>query len=197
MQEYLEHMRGLVRSVDRVVVPIDSYEYYAKWYHVVIREAACILDWQDDYTRLARSIHPRVSKREARESVAFLLAKGFLERTTDGRYRQKHPALTSGAEVTALGVRAFNKLMAQRAADAIEEFAPSERDIRSLVVGVSADGYRLIKQEIQEFIRRVVRIVDDDRSPQRVYTLSVQLFPSSAILKTGDIPDDDAEQANT
>ncbi|MBN1760250.1 MAG: DUF4423 domain-containing protein, partial [Chitinispirillaceae bacterium] len=57
--------------------------------------------------------------------------------------------------------------------------APTERDIRSVIAGISPASYARIKEEIREFISRVIRIVDDDTTSDRVYSLNLQLFPLS------------------
>jgi uncharacterized protein (TIGR02147 family) len=182
-QQLLMQIRGLKRKVNQALVSTDRYEYYLKWYNVVIRELACLIDWKDDYDLLAKSIVPPIKKTEARESVAFLLGAGFLEKRSDGRYYQREPAITSGSEVSSLGIRAYNAFMAERAHEAIEAFPPAERDIQSLTIGISREGYRLIKQEMQEFISRVVRIVDDDKNPDQVFNVNMHLFPMSVRKK--------------
>jgi uncharacterized protein (TIGR02147 family) len=182
-QQLLMQLRGLKRKVNQALVSTDRYEYYSKWHNVIIRELACLIDWKDDYELLAKSIVPPVKKNEARESVEFLLGAGFLEKRSDGRYYQREPAITSGPEVSSLGIRAYNAFMAQRAHEAIEAFPPAERDIQSLTIGISREGYRLVKQEMQEFLSRVVRIVDDDKNPGQVFNVNVHLFPMSVPKK--------------
>ena len=73
--------------------------------------------------------------------------------------------------------------MAGRAQKAIEEFPTSERDIQSVTIGISREGYRLIKEEMQEFINRVIRIVDDDKNAEQVYNVNIHLFPTSSRSK--------------
>ena len=177
-QQLLLQMRGMKRKVKQALVSTDYYEYYSKWHNIIIRELACLIDWSDDYDLLAKSVIPAVKKNEARESVKFLMEAGFLKKE-NGRYLQSEPALTSGSEVCSLGIRNYNRFMAQRAQEAIEEFPTSERDIQSLTVGISSDTFGLIKQEMQEFFSRVVRIVDDDKNADRVYNINVHLFPMS------------------
>jgi uncharacterized protein (TIGR02147 family) len=63
--------------------------------------------------------------------------------------------------------------------EAIDRFPPSERDVSSLTIGISKKSYSLIKQEIQEFKNRIIRIVDDDEDSDQVYNVNVQLFPLS------------------
>lgn len=179
-QQLLMQIRGLKRKVRQALVSTDQYEYYSKWYNVIIRELACQFDWHDDYNLLAKSVIPTVRKSQAKASIEFLVKAGFLEKHSDGRYYQREPAITSGSEVSSLGIRAYNRFMAERAQKAIDEFPTTERDIQTLTVGISRDGYRLIKQEMQEFISRVVRIVDDDKKADMVYNVNVHLFPLSA-----------------
>jgi uncharacterized protein (TIGR02147 family) len=177
-QQLLLQMRGMKRKVKQALISTDYYEYYSKWYNIIIRELACLIDWNDDYELLAKSTVPPIRKNEARESVEFLLQNGFLKK--EGRqYIQTEPAITSGSEVCSMGIRNINQFMADRAHKAIEEFPTSERDIQSLTVGISKNGFRLIKQEMQEFISRIVRIVDDDKNADQVYNVNVHLFPMS------------------
>ncbi|MBN1760191.1 MAG: TIGR02147 family protein [Chitinispirillaceae bacterium] len=177
-QQLLLQMRGMKRKVKQALVSTDYFEYYSKWYNIVIRELACLIDWNDDYSVLAKSVIPPIRKIEARESVEFLLQAGFLKKE-NGSYTQTEPAITSGSEVCSLGIRSYNRFMAERAHKAIDEFPPTERDIQTLTVGISRDSFSLIKQEMQEFFSRVVRIVDDDKSAERVYNVNVHLFPLS------------------
>jgi uncharacterized protein (TIGR02147 family) len=178
-QQYLEQMRGLTRKVKQDLVPADHYAYYSKWYNPVIRELACLLDWKDDFGILARSVDPPIKKAEARESVKLLLELKFLVKSKDGSYSQSHPAITTGKEVTSLGVRTLNHHLSAMGMEAIDRFPPSERDVSSLTIGISKKSYSLIKQEIQEFKNRIIRIVDDDEDSAQVYNVNVQLFPLS------------------
>lgn len=61
--EALERLRGLKRKVKQEVVPLDLYEYYSVWYYPVLRELACILDWNGDCRLLARAVIPAIKKR--------------------------------------------------------------------------------------------------------------------------------------
>ncbi|HEX3019402.1 MAG TPA: TIGR02147 family protein [Chitinispirillaceae bacterium] len=177
--QYLEQLRSLKRKVPQETVPIDQYEFYSRWYYPVLRELACIVPWKNDFGLLAKMVCPPIKKSEARSGIKFLLDKGFLSLSNEGNYIQTKPALTTGAEVSSLGIRTFNETMARRGVEAINEFSTSVRDIRTLLVGISEKSYVLIKEEIREFISRVVRIVDDDSQSDRVYNIGIQMFPLS------------------
>ncbi|HEX2959085.1 MAG TPA: TIGR02147 family protein [Chitinispirillaceae bacterium] len=183
--QYLQQMSNLRRKISQDVVPVDHYEFYSCWYYPVLRELACIIEWNEDYGKLAKAVNPAIKKSEARNGINFLLEKGFLKLSSDGKYTQTSPALTSGSEVSSIGIRTFNETMAKRAVEAINVFNTDSRDIRTLVIGISPESYSLVKQEIREFYNRVIRIVDDDCSSDRVYNLGVQLFPLST-TETGE-----------
>jgi uncharacterized protein (TIGR02147 family) len=187
-QQLLMQMRGMKQKVKQALVSTDFYEYYSKWYNIIIRELACLFDWNDDYELLAKSVIPQIKKNEARESVNFLLNAGFLKKEGK-RYVQTEPAITSGSEVCSLGIRNFNRFMAERAQKAIDEFPTTQRDIQSVAIGISSESFRLIKQEMQEFISRVVQIVSEDKCANQVYNLNIHLFPMS-------IPHSDVESCN-
>lgn len=174
---YLEQLRGLRKRVKQEVVPLDMYDYYATWYFPVIRELACILDWKDDYKKLAQAVVPPIKKSDAQNAIRFLLDKGFLKIKADKRYCQTNPALTTGSEVSSIAIRAFNEIMTRKGTEAIREFPPSERDIRTIIAGVSPDTYPQIKEEIREFVSRIVRLINDDSNANNVYSLNIQLFP--------------------
>lgn len=177
--QYLEQLRGLRKRVKQEVVPLDLYDYYATWYFPVIRELACLLDWKDDYRVLARAVEPPIRKSEATGAVEFLLEKGFLKIGEDKKYHQTNPALTTGSEVSSIAIRRFNEIMARKGTEAIRKYPPPERDIRTLIAGVSAESYPVLKEEIREFFARIVRIVNSDTAARKVYSLNVQLFPVS------------------
>ena len=178
-QAYLEEMRGLKRQVKEKIIPIDLYAYFSNWRYPVLRELACLLDWKDDYHLLARSVRPAITFNEARDGIQLLLHLGFLEKTAEGRYVQKDPAITTGSEVISPAIREMNRQFAEIGMQAIQAFAPSRRDISSLTMGLSEKSYQMIKQEIQEFKNRVIRIASDDAASDKVYDLNVQLFPMS------------------
>jgi uncharacterized protein (TIGR02147 family) len=176
---HLLELRNLRRKVDQKLIPIDRYDYYLNWYNIAIRELACLMDWGDDYARLANALNPPITKSQARKSVELLLKLGLLIKQPDGKFRQADPAITTGPEVLSVAIREVNRQMSELGVSAIQRTPPNERDVSSLVVGVSKNSYSLIKQEIQEFKNRVVRIVDDDPKSDSVFNLNVQLFPLS------------------
>jgi len=187
----LERLRGLRQKVNQEIIPLDLYEYFSNWYYPVIRELACMLAWGGNYRTLALAVLPPIKKTEAETAIKFLCKKGFLKIDATGRYVQASPAISTGSEVSSIALRAFNEMMAKKGAEAVRQFPPNERDIRTLIVGTSKKGYLGIKEEIREFIARVVRLVQDDDASDTVYSLNLQLFPLSTTPEREEKPHED------
>jgi uncharacterized protein (TIGR02147 family) len=155
-----------------------QYDFYTKWYHNTIRELVAIVDFKDDFKKLARMVKPSISPKQARQSVALLLQLGLIEKK-QGRYVQSNRAITTGDEVYSLAVQNFHVQNLVMAADAVSICPVEERDVSSLVVGLSPKGFKTVKEEIRQFRKRLVDIVDLDEAAERVYTINFQLLPSS------------------
>jgi len=174
---YMAELRKFRDKVVKEVIPAEHYEYYSRWYHPVVRELACLVDWHDDYEKLASMVEPKLRVREVKDSIAMLVRLGFLTRDEHGAYHQSAPSISSGNHIHAAGIRNLNRHFAEMASDAIEKYTPKERHISSMTLGISADAYRRIEQEIEEFRDRIRRIVFEDHGSDRVYTLNLHLFP--------------------
>jgi uncharacterized protein (TIGR02147 family) len=181
----LERLHGLRRRVSQEIIPLDLYEYFSTWYYPVLRELACMIDWKGNYRVLAQSVIPPIKKTEAEQAMKFLFEKGFLKIDEHGNHVQTNPALSTGSEVSSIALRAFNEIMVKKGAEAIRQFPPNERDVRTVIIGASKDCYQHIKEEIREFVSRVVRLVDDDAASDTVYSLNLQLFPLSKSITEG------------
>jgi uncharacterized protein (TIGR02147 family) len=179
-EEKQDHYAVLVtmsNNVSRYVLGSEQFEYLSKWHNVVIRELVCQHDFKDNFSALASSIVPPISKREAESSVKLLVRLGLIIKQPDGRYRQIDRALATNREVAGPAIRAFNKTMidlARRSVDAIEN---TERNVSGMTVGVSKASYDVLCAEIESFKDRVASIVHNSAEVDSVYQLNLQLFP--------------------
>jgi uncharacterized protein (TIGR02147 family) len=165
------------RNISRVVQK-KQYDFYTKWYHNTIRELVTLIDFKEDYKKLARMVKPPINPKQARESVLLLLQLGLIEKK-QGRYSQTNRAITTGDEVQSLAVQNFHVQNLVMAADAVTICPVEEREVSSLVVGLSSKGFKTVKEEIRQFRKRLVDIVDLDDAAERVYTINFQFLPSS------------------
>ncbi|MBN2037371.1 MAG: TIGR02147 family protein [Chitinispirillaceae bacterium] len=193
-KKHLAILRGLRYRKPQKLIPVHLFEYYEKWYHPVIRELAVAMEWNNDFSLLAKSVHPPIKTLEARESVELLLTLGFLKKKNGGGYAQADPDITTGAEVNSLAVRALNREYARLGLEAIDRFPPSQRDISSVIMAVPRSRLADLKREIADFRKRIVTLTGDGSiKPDSFYSLVVEFFPVGQSLPSQRSDDEKAD----
>jgi len=168
-----------------------QFEHLRTWYHKAIRELLGFYAFNEKevyaYRKLAALLSPPITESEARKSVKLLLKLGLLKRDDRGGIMQADRFITTGDEVRNLCVRAFHQSMIDRAKESVDLIGPQFRDISSLTVSISDDGFALLKTELQLFRKRLLEIVKNDSNPQNVYQVNFQMFPLTNRKKTDKI----------
>lgn len=167
------HKRGKSRIVAR-----HQFEFYSRWYHGTIRELVTWFDFGEDYGRLGRQLKPAIGAAEARASVRLLLKLGLLVKEGNA-YRQSDPSVTTGEEVLSAAVGSFHVRNLKLAAESLDACPARERDVSCIVAGLSAEGFARIKTHIQDFRKKLVEMIREDKPASRVYHINFQLFPTS------------------
>jgi uncharacterized protein (TIGR02147 family) len=165
------------RSSARTVL-LQQYEIYSKWYYNTVRELVVTIDFKDDFELLGKMLKPAISARKAREAVKLLERLKFIEKKAD-RYIQCDPLITSGDEVRSLAISNFHIQNLVLAMSSIDTVASSDRDISCLVLGLSDEGFNLVKDEIKKFRKKLLDIASGEKKVNRVYHINFQAIPVS------------------
>lgn len=155
----------------------DELSLFKKWYYVVIRELLNFYEFSDDYEALAQQVEPSISVGEAKNAIAELEYMGLIKKDEKGIYRQSEAALSTGDEVQSLYVANYQRDMFDLGKASLETVEAAERDLSGLTITVSDEKFSLIKDEIQNFRKRVLQIAIDDDNPNRVMRCNFQIFP--------------------
>ena len=167
----------------------NSHAYYSCWYHSTIRELVTIIDFRNDYSLLSRFVKPRISARQAQQSVGLLEKLGLIKKEGD-RYVQTDRNLTTGDTVQSVSVENFHVQNLMLAAESIDNCPAGHRELGCIVASLSPEGFERIKTEIRDFRKKLVGIINRDGRPARVYHLAMQLFPTSEQQKADNVNDD-------
>lgn len=178
-QEHYSVMVSLMHSVEQYRLTADQYSYYTKWYTSVIRELVCLHDFQDDFRAIAGSITPPITPAEVKNSLKLLLRLKLLTKKSDGTYRQSQSAVRTDAHVQSLALREFYLQMFDRAKESIDTVERPERNLSGMTVGISRACFDIISTEIEAFKDRLATIVAKDSHSDRVYQISLNIFPLS------------------
>ncbi len=156
----------------------SQMEYFAKWYHVAVRETLSITAVKGDGEELAALLEPPITPLQAKGAMRVLERLRLVARDAEGCWRANHVSLLSPDDPGAsLLLREFQREMMLRAADALERVPATGRDITSVTMSVSPQGLERIKVLAADFHKRVLEVVQSDRGEDRVIQLNVQVFP--------------------
>lgn len=161
----------------------DQLSLYSEWYTVVIREILHTCNFTGNYATLAKMVRPKISVSEAKKSIQSLEKMGLVEKNSDGVYKPVNRAITTGDQINSSHVKNFHRKMVNLAEFAIENTSSLERDISSLTLSVSEERFDVIRDEIQEFRKKILQIAEEETNPERVFQCNFHLFPVSNKLE--------------
>ncbi len=182
-------MQSMSDFVQEHQLAVDEYAYLSKWYLPVLREILTTLDFQKDFSVLAKSVEPNITAREAKRGVELLLRLGFVEESVNGLFSQRDTAIATGdnhGEMFGLACRSFNSTMLEHAQNSLLNHSVDKRFAAGITMGISEGAYDVIVQEYEAFRERVVSIVDRESTTDKVCQMSFQLFPVSKDLSKGE-----------
>lgn len=168
------------RPLDVQTIEADRYEYYAKWYHSVIREIVTFFDFKGDFEKLASFLKPPVTAREAQHSIFLLEQLGFLERDEQGLYHQTSNLILGRPEpVQMFQIARFQQEMLQKAITAYDTIPVSDRMSTSTTLSISTKTIDLFKMRIRELQRDLMEIARMDDEQEQAVQITINLFPVS------------------
>lgn len=157
-----------------------QYEYYKDWYNVAIREMLSFFPYRDEAAEMGRRLAPPVPARQVKRAMALLEGLGLIARGEDGTWRATSRFILTDPDVQSLLIPKFHQAMTRMAGEAITRFPKDERYFSSSTVSVSGKTYQDIIEIIRAARKEVLRKVEADEAPERVYHLNMQLFPLTA-----------------
>ena len=173
----IEEMRALSDAHHVKILGSDLYTFYETWKHSVVRELAVAMPGAKPH-EIAKVCRPAISAADVSASLSFLMKSGLLTRDIKGNYHQTNRSLTTGRlNVVAVAVHSLLRQMGEFALDALDKLPISERHFSGITMGVTAESYAKVVEELALCRKRIVAIVSKDKKLERVCRLNMQLFP--------------------
>ena len=180
-----EEMQELSEANNVKVLDSDMYTFYETWKHSVVRELAVAMRGAKPL-EIAKACRYPISAADVSASLQFLLRSKLLKRDAQGNYYQTKRSLTTGRmKVVALAVHSLLRQMGEFALDAFDSLPISERHFSGLTMGVTAESYEKVLDELAECRRRIVSIVAAEKRPDKICRLNMQVFPLTENLNRG------------
>jgi uncharacterized protein (TIGR02147 family) len=170
-----------LKSVSAKTLVKHQYAFYQKWYHSAIRSILEFFDFRGDYKILAEQLSPKISVKEAKESIKLLEKLQLIKKDLSGRYRMTDTAITTGPLWHSLAIQAFQEETIRLSAESLARHPKKLRDVSTVTMNVNEQNFQEIKERIKEFRSVIIKHVNEQSSPDRVVQLNIQLFPLTNI----------------
>lgn len=172
-----EEMQALSEANHVKILGSEFYTFYETWKHSVVRELAVAMPKAKPH-EIAKACRYPLSAADVSDSLRFLVNAGFLTMDVKGFYHQTNHSLTTGRlKVVSLAVHSLLRQMGAFALDALDSLPISERHFSGITMGMTAESYEKVVQELGECRKRIVSIVSADKNIEKVCRLNMQLFP--------------------
>ena len=181
-EEKDEHYRKLLQSKKfNKIKPVDKdcYDFYGHWYHSVVRELVTHKDFDGSPDWVANRVFPPINAKQVEKSIELLEKLGFIEKTSNKRYKQTDSLLTTGDELAALVFLNYHQNMLALTKQTLPYVSAKRRDVSSLTLGVSRERVDQIKLKIKEFRKEILKLVADDKEPEEVVFVNIQMLPAT------------------
>jgi len=177
---FFERLLAL-RKPEAHQVQASQFEVYSKWYYTAVRELIGMTPFRGDYAALARALDPAIRPDQAERAIRVLEEAQLIVKDAQGRYRQAQPLITTGPEVESVSVAHYQIACMDLAKEAIDRHDAARRDISTLTLSLSSEGFAMLKEEIVSFRKKLLSLERIFLAPDRVYQLNMQFFPLSKL----------------
>ena len=178
-----EEMEALSSAHHVKILGSEFYTFYETWKHSVVRELAVAMPGAKPH-EIAKACRIPISAAEVSDSLRFLVKAGFLTMDIKGVYHQTNHSITTGRlKVVSVAVHSLLRQMGEFALDALDKLPISERHFSGITMGVTAETYAKVIEELARCRKRIVSLVADEQHPDKVCRLNFQFFPLTENLK--------------
>lgn len=168
----------------------EAYSYFSSWINPTLRELAPIMPGAKPL-EMARMLCPSVPAADVRYSLDQMVQMGLLKKIESAgevSYVQTdvgiNPADNADHKAAInVAVRSMQKQFARLAADALDEFDGSERNLSGITMGLDRTAYERVAKEMAEFRKKIESIVSEVKDYDRVYRINLQMFPLTRKLE--------------
>jgi uncharacterized protein (TIGR02147 family) len=158
----------------------QQYEYFSHWYNPVVRELVTSRQYPDDPAWIAERMVPKITLGKVKKSIELLNKLGLIEYILEKkRWVCTDRTISTPSEVLSMAVVRYSQDIITLAREAVERFDARDRDIRSITIGLSKEGFRELKKRMESFWKEVLAFADTQENADQVMQVNTQLFPLS------------------
>ena len=156
----------------------DTFNLIGQWQNFAILELVGTKGFQPESRWIAKRL--RISVSEVKLAIERLTRFGLLEIISDGSFRVKTPSTTTTHQRgTSAALKTLQKDLLKKAAEAMEEVDPDERDQSAICVSLTRAQVLETKERIRQFRKEILSLAGKEPLKDEVYQLVLSLYPLS------------------
>lgn len=157
----------------------DVFEYYNCWHNSVIRAIINICDFSGNYGELAKRVFPKITAKQAKESVKLLEKLKLIKKNDNGLYKLTDNSISAPEFIKDDLIKQYQMTCLDNAKQSVLQKDLVHKIISTNTISISMDGYKEIEKRIEKFRNEIRTIVQNDKKePEKVCQLNIQLFPN-------------------
>ena len=162
-----------VKTLDK-----SQYEFFSQWYIPVVRELMTHPEFTGASGWIAERIFPRVSGAQVDAAREVLSRLGLVRQDGEGgKWTLVDPVISTDPETANLAMRNYHMAAIQLAHDSLKTFSQSERDVRSVTIGLSQSAFAELKAKLETVWKEVLDFAGTQTQAEAVYQVNLQFFP--------------------
>jgi uncharacterized protein (TIGR02147 family) len=163
------------------IIDKNAYAYYKEWRHSAVRALLDVIDFNDDYKLLTSRLFPRISIKEARDSIALLKQTGLIKRDERRFWKPSEKVLVTDDLIKDAMVKQFQVKCLDLAKNALVDDSVKKNRNITMTISLSEKAYERISERMKQFKLEIRSIAHKDEfQPNDVYHMNVNFFPMSS-----------------
>jgi uncharacterized protein (TIGR02147 family) len=160
------------------VVGKDQFQFYNHWLNQVLWAFFGTTRNQKHPADIAKRIFPPATAKEVEESIALLLRLKLIKKLANG-YAPADSQISTEKEIRDLAAKRQLREMINLSLEVMDRTPAKLREYNSLTMYMSKRCFDTVKERIGSFREELRVLLEGDRDEDRVYTLTMQLFPNT------------------
>ena len=166
------------RSSRAHVLNETQFEFFSKWYYSAIRNFFSMETGERNPVAIAGRLFPEVSPEQVEDAIRLLLSLELIKKTANG-YAVTEKHISTPKDVQARAAREHMLELTRMSMEILDKTPAALRQYNALMFTVSPQGFDTVKDRIRSFLEELREILDRDQDEDRIYSLTLQLFPNS------------------
>jgi len=151
----------------------DVFEAVSEWYHLAILSLADLPNNRGTPYWISGRLG--ISVETAREALSRLQRLGVLKQS-HGKLAQISKPLSAGGKIPNAAIRKYHLQILKKAARSLDEVPFDDRHTSAITMAIDVRNLPRAEAIISDFRRKLCKMLETGKK-ERVYTLSIQLFP--------------------